>query len=64
MIGKAEAEAYEQIEMVPKGRGAVAYGVMYHWFTDVSGGASSEIDAPGPAEERRRIGRACADVAG
>ncbi len=37
LIDKVEAEAYDKIKMVPKGRGVVAYGVLYRWFTDVSG---------------------------
>ena len=37
LIDKAEAEAYDKIKMVPKGQGVVAYGVLYRWFTDVSG---------------------------
>ena len=34
---KAEMEAYDKIKMVPKGEGVIAYGIMYRWFTDVSG---------------------------
>ena len=47
LIDKAEAEAYDKIKMVPKGQdnikmvpkgqGVAAYGVLYRWFTDVSG---------------------------
>ena len=37
LIDKAEAEAYDKIKMVPKGQGVIAYGVLYRWFTDVSG---------------------------
>ena len=37
LIDRAEAEAYDKIKMVPKGQGVVAYGVLYRWFTDVSG---------------------------
>ncbi len=37
LIDKAEAEAYDKIKLVPKGQGVVAYGVLYRWFTDVSG---------------------------
>ena len=37
LIDKAEMEAYGKIKMVPKGQGVVAYGVLYRWFTDVSG---------------------------
>ncbi len=37
LIDKAEAEAYDKTKMVPKGQGVVAYGVLYRWFTDVSG---------------------------
>ena len=33
----AEVEAYDKIEIVPKGQRVVAYGVLYRWFTDVSG---------------------------
>ncbi len=36
-IDKAEMEAYDKIKMVRKGEGINAYGVIYHWFTDVSG---------------------------
>jgi len=42
LIDKAEAEAYDKIKMVPKGQGVVAYGVLYRWFTDVSGLGLSE----------------------
>ena len=37
LIDKAEMEAYDKIKMVPKGEGVIAYGIMYRWFTDVSG---------------------------
>ncbi len=37
LIDKAEAEAHDKIQMVPKGQGVVAYGVLYRCFTDVSG---------------------------
>ena len=37
LIDKAEAEANDKIKMVPKGQGVIAYGVLYRWFTDVSG---------------------------
>ena len=37
LIDKAETEAYNKIKMAPKGQGVVAYGVLYRWFTDVSG---------------------------
>jgi hypothetical protein len=37
LIGEAEAEAYDKIKMVPKGQGAIAHGLLYRWFTDVSG---------------------------
>ncbi len=47
MIDKAEMEAYNKIKMVPKEQGVVAYGVMYRWFTDVSG--------LGLAEQARRL---------
>ena len=33
----SENEAYDKIKMIPKGHGVVAYGVLYRWFTDVSG---------------------------
>ncbi len=36
-IDKAKTEAYEKIEMMPKGEGAVADGVMQRWFTEVTG---------------------------
>ncbi len=35
LIDKAEAEAYDMIKIITKG--VVAYGVLYRWFTDVSG---------------------------
>ncbi len=37
LIDKAEMEAYDKIKMVPKGQGIFAHGVLYRWFTDVSG---------------------------
>ncbi len=37
LIDKAEAEAYDEIKMVPKGQGVSAYVVLYRWFADVSG---------------------------
>ena len=36
-IDKTEAEAYEKIKSLPQGEGMRAYGVLYRWFTDVSG---------------------------
>ena len=42
LVDKTEAEAYDKIKMVPKGQGVVAYGVLYRWFTDVSGLGLSE----------------------
>ena len=37
LIDKADGEAYDKIKMVPSGDGMRAYGVLYRWFTDVSG---------------------------
>ncbi len=37
MIDKADAEAYDKVEMVPTRQGVVAYGALHRWFTDVSG---------------------------
>ena len=37
LIDKAEAEAYDKIKSLPQGEGMRAYGVLYRWFTDVSG---------------------------
>ncbi len=58
LIEKAEMEAYDEITMVPKEQGFVAYGVMCRWFADGFGacGASLEIDAPRPTEEGGRAG--------
>ncbi len=36
LIDKAEMEAYDNIQMVPKEQGVVACGFTYRWFTDVS----------------------------
>ncbi len=36
-IGKSENEAYDKINMVHKEDGVTSYGVLYRWFTDVSG---------------------------
>ncbi len=36
-LDKAENEAYGKIKMVHKREGVMAYGVLYRWFTDVSG---------------------------
>ena len=36
-MDKAENEAYDEIKMVHKGEGVMAYGVLYRWFIDVSG---------------------------
>ena len=41
-IDKTEAEAYDKIKMIPSGEGLRAYGVVYRWFTDVSGLGLSE----------------------
>ena len=49
LIDKAEMEAYDNIQMVPKGQGVVAYGVMCRWSADVSG--------LGLAEQARRLMR-------
>ena len=37
LIDKAEGEAYDKIKMVQPGDGMKAYGVLYRWFTEVSG---------------------------
>ncbi len=69
VIDEAEAEAYDKIKLVPKGRGAVAYGVLYRWFTDVSGSGLAEQArmlthrAP-PKQEEELIGGARRDEAG
>jgi hypothetical protein len=47
LIDKSEAEAYDKIKMVRPGDGLKAYGIMYRWFTDVSG--------LGLAEQARRL---------
>jgi hypothetical protein len=46
LIDKAEAEAYGKTKTIPQGQGIKAYGVVYRWFTGVSG--------IGPAEQARR----------
>ncbi len=47
LIDKAEAEVYDRIKTIMQGRGLKAYGVVYRWFTDVSG--------LGLAEQARRL---------
>jgi hypothetical protein len=47
LIDKTEAEAYDKIKMIAQGDGLRAYGVVYRWFTDVSG--------LGLAEQARRL---------
>ena len=47
LIDKAEAEAYDKIKTIQHGHGIKAYGVLYRWFTDVSG--------LGLAEQARRL---------
>ena len=47
LIDKAEAEAYDKIKTIQHGHGMKAYGVLYRWFTDVSG--------LGLAEQARRL---------
>ena len=42
LVDKTEAEAYDKIKMIPSGEGLRAYGVVYRWFTDVSGLGLSE----------------------
>ncbi len=37
LINKAEAEAYDKIKTIQHGHGIKAYGVLYRWFSDVSG---------------------------
>jgi hypothetical protein len=37
LIDRAESEAYDKINMVPKGHAEVAFRVLYYWFTDLSG---------------------------
>ncbi len=49
LVYKAEMEAYDKIQMVPKGQGVVAYGDTCRWFADASG-----LDL---AEEARRLTR-------
>ncbi len=36
-MDKAENEAYDKIKMVRTRNGVTPYGVLYRWFTDVSG---------------------------
>ncbi len=47
LIDEAEAEAYDKIKTIPQGHGTKAHGVVYRWFTDVSG--------LGLAEQARRL---------
>ncbi len=43
-IEKSEMEANDKIKTVPKGQRVVANGVVYRWFTDVSGlGLADEL---------------------
>ena len=42
LVDKTEAEAYDKIKAIPAGEGLRAYGVVYRWFTDVSGLGLSE----------------------
>ncbi len=42
LIDRAEMEAYDKMTMVPKTQGVVAYGVLYGWFTDLSGAGLAE----------------------
>ena len=37
LIDKAEGDVYEKIKMVEDEDGGKAYGILYKWFTDVSG---------------------------
>ncbi len=37
LLDEAENEAYDKIKMVHKGKGITAYGILFPWFTDVSG---------------------------
>ncbi len=47
LIDKAGAEAYDKIKTIQQGEGPKVYGVIYRWFTDVSGF--------GLAEQARRL---------
>ncbi len=59
-IDKAEAETYDKITMVPEGQGVAAYGVLYRWFTDVSGLGLAEQARTlmHPARHKREAGLA------
>jgi hypothetical protein len=59
-------KAYDKIKMVPQRPGVVPYGVMYRWFTDVSGLWLAEqarrLMHPNPPK-KEETGRARGDVA-
>ena len=62
LIDKAEEEAYDKIKMVKSGDGMRAYGVMYRWFTDVSGLGLAEqariLMHPEPAKKEEDLAEA------
>ncbi len=66
LIDKAEAEAHDNIKTIPHGEGFKGYGVLFRWFTDVSGFGSVEqarrVRPPDPPK-KGGVGRACRDVA-
>ncbi len=66
LFDKAEVGAYDKIKMVPTGRGVVAYGVLYRWFTGVSrlGLAEQARMFVHPAQAGGGVGRARSHVAG
>ncbi len=55
LIDKTEAEAYDKVKTITQGQALKAYGIVYRWFTDVSGlglaGQSRRLTHPEPRKE-------------
>ena len=68
LFDKADAEVYDKIKMGPKGQAVVVYGVLYRWFTDVSGLGLAEqarmLMHPVPPKRGLGVGGASGGVAG
>ncbi len=59
LMDKAENEAYHKIKMVHRGEGVIAYGLVYRWFTDLSGLGIAEqarmLMHPSPPKKKEEL---------
>ncbi len=61
LIDKTQAEAYDNFKTITQGQGLQAYGVVYRWFTDVSGFGLAEramgLTHPDPLREEEELAK-------